>query len=726
MHGRAETIKAAACVVDGLNVDSDDSLWIGCEHTGGLIHLLQPVAHLHTVSSIPIVRATSLVEDKEGTIWIASVHGLLRWQNGRSRLYSIKDGLTTGPIINVSLAPDGSVWMASENGFARMRKGKISSFRTQRAGPPDPVYTVLEDSHGTLWVGTPKALLSRPRGQERLQAVPDIETRIWSLREDRQGNIWVSTSGEGLYRISATSQTHLTTSDGLASNKVSDTLEDANGDIWVATDDGLSRIRDGKCQSIRRINETSIGHIDAFTSDLRGRLWLRLENTALSVDISEANGVIDRGSGMTHSRLYGANDGFRDQLLHVPAENGVIRHSSGEVWFATAGGFGSIDPLAVNDSLSVLKPAVTSVASDLGEHTLGSLIQVDPGDLRIQIAYTAPAMNGARSLEFRYQLLGFDKSWRPGGKEREAVYTALSPGTYKFLVGVRRPFEAWTDSAMPTEIRVIPHYYQTWWWYALLAATLIAVVCLAYQLRLREIRNQFATLMAERLQERSRLARELHDTLSQGMVGIHFQIEAAQVLLDVDPASVRKHLENVGRLAREASIETRKSIAALRSDEGQNPNLIEVLTEAGSGFTRSCTIDLITDIHDDLPRFSPEVIHEIARLLEETLANVRVHSGARHVYLSASSSDRYFILSVRDDGRGFNVDTLKATPGHFGITGMSERASRINGRFHIASERGTGTNVTLQVPFRARWNRSQLMVYISRLPLFRRHPNADR
>ena len=210
--------------------------------------------------------------------------------------------------------------------------------------------------------------------------------------------------------------------------------------------------------------------------------------------------------------------------------------------------------------------------------------------------------------------------------------------------------------------------------------------------------------MSERLRERSRLARELHDTLSQGMVGIHMQIEAAQVLLDVDPKLVRKHLENVGRLALEASVETRKSIAELRSgEENEAPSLSRVLNKAVSDFNRSCIIALDAEISEDLPLFDEGVIHEISRILEEALANVRLHSRAEHAFLTARQSTSHFLLAVRDDGKGFKTEVSKTLPNHFGITGMHERALRINGGLQLSSEPGKGTCVTLAVPLRTRW-----------------------
>ena len=306
VRGKARTIKTYDCSVGGLSVDPDNSLWVGCEHAGGLFHVSHPEVRLHSVSAkFSVPRVSSLVEDKDGVVWMASAHGLIRWQHGKSRLYTANDGLMPDVIDSVSLGPSGDVWMTGADGFARMHDGTIQTYRTQATGPQDPVLSVLEDSKGTLWVGTPKALFKRTRGQSKLEVIPNVAARVWSIREDHVGNVWVSTANKGLYRISDSSQAHFTTTEGLASDIVSDTLEDTNGDIWVATSDGLSRIRDGKCRSIKQINNTQIGHVDSFASDLAGHLWLRLQTAILVIDRSEANHVIDKGARLMQSHVYG-------------------------------------------------------------------------------------------------------------------------------------------------------------------------------------------------------------------------------------------------------------------------------------------------------------------------------------------------------------------------------------------------------------------------------------
>lgn len=726
-HDRAEPFLTPPCDAGALSVDTDRNLWVGCEGNGGLLQIRRPAVSLLSVAgkgTNPIVN--SIVEDRSGVIWIASARGLIRWSNGTAKTYSEKDGLPSSNIYAVSLANDGGLWIGTEDGFARMKAGSITAFRTDVPGPENPVNSIFEDRAGTLWVGAAYGLFRQRRDQKQLERIKNVDGTIWSIREDRDSNIWVSTNQRGLFRLSGDTQFQFTTANGLTSNTVRDTLQTDDGDIWVAALTGLSRIRNNEASAISHGQDFPKENLQGIATDSYGHLWIRTVRNVVALDISKANQAIEHGVDAPYDRLFGADDGFGDELSGVSAENSVLRHSSGQMWFATVSGIGRIDPIVLRTKAPLLKPQITSLRSDAGEHELSPLTALQPGDLRFQITYTAPLMNGNKTPDFRYQLVGFDKSWQEGTKDRTAVYTALAPGTYHFKISARRPFEPWIETSEPIEIRILPRFYQTWWWYTFLVAAFILSIFLAYQLRLRALQRQFAILMSERLRERSRLARELHDTLSQGMVGIHLQIEAAQVLLDVDPKLVRKHLENVGRLALEASVETRRSIAELRSGENEEPSLSRVVHKAVSDFNRSCIVELDAEIGEDLPRFSEGVIHEVSRILEEALANVRLHSGAEHAFLTAGQSASHFLLEVRDDGKGFKTEASKTLPDHFGITGMHERALRINGGLQLSSEPGKGTCVTLAVPLRTRWYGSMALSPMSKIPfvknLFRTKP----
>ncbi len=591
---RIQRLGKATCPVYALLPEVDGGVWFGCDDIGGLYRISYPLLQtLQMPKALADTSINSIAEDSTGAVWLASNQGVGKWDRNRTALYTPNGDRGSNYVFGITFAPDHSVWLATESGFAHLDRGRMQSFHSLPKGSADPIYAVLQDRSGTVWVGTNRGLLQRSSGEAELKPVPRITSLVWSLYEDSKGNVWAGTDGSGLFRLSSGSVEQYNRDSGLTTNRAIDTWEGPSGDIWVATDRGIVRIRNSRSAHIGSANGLPSGPVLTLVDDGQGRFWIRFQKGLFVVKSAEVNRVLDQGSGMVYGRFLGAEDGLGEQLHRNLGQGSIIRHSSGEIWCALNNGIAKFNPLALSLEPPPSTPEVLHVATDAGERDLTQHIVTKAADRNVRFVFTAPTLTGAKSLEYRYRLIGFDQHWRNIEAETPVMYTALPPGYYQFEVSARRSYGLWSNVSAPVDLQVLPHFYQTWWWYSLTVLASFSAILLLFQLRLIAARNQFAALLAERLSERSRVARELHDTLSRSLGTILTQLEAAQVLLNRDSRILGEHLEKVSQLASEATKESRMSIFALRSPEMSGSSLVDTLQQYATAFSLDTSIQVV-------------------------------------------------------------------------------------------------------------------------------------
>jgi signal transduction histidine kinase len=290
-------------------------------------------------------------------------------------------------------------------------------------------------------------------------------------------------------------------------------------------------------------------------------------------------------------------------------------------------------------------------------------------------------------------LEGFDRGWTEAGTRRSAYYTAIPPGRYTFKVQAANNDGLWNTMGTALMFELQPHFYQTAWFYVLVAAGLIALVVLVQRRRLQRAEGEFRAVLGER----NRIAREIHDTLAQGYVGISVQLEVMAELLRANRAeAVAKHLDLTRGYVREGLEDARQSIWALRSqDSGENtlPVRLRRLVEAAGGKSVEATFN----IHGAYRALPAETEQEFLRVAQEAIQNVKKHARAQHLLVQLEYGTGEIALEIRDDGKGFATDaSQQALPGHYGLTGMRERAAAIGGTLEVTSEPGAGTSVRLR------------------------------
>jgi len=319
--------------------------------------------------------------------------------------------------------------------------------------------------------------------------------------------------------------------------------------------------------------------------------------------------------------------------------------------------------------------------------------QLRPGSQRIEIHYTAIHLSAPERVRYSRKLDGLNTSWVDAGATRVINYNSLKHAHYRFAVKAEIPGAAAGEQFFAFE--VLPWFYETSWFRILLFFTLLAGAWAIYQLRLRQIRYRFALV----LEERARLAREIHDTLAQGFVGISSQLDAVAMCLPDATSPARKFLDLARKMARHSLTEARRSVMDLRSSVLEDQNLAAALESGTRMWTAGSGVEVAVDVTGSQAPLPQEVEQHVLRIAQEAVANVLKHAEASRIEVKLHMEERKLRLHIQDDGRGFEQDGVFSTVGgHFGLLGMRERAERLGGELRLESHPGRGTEVEVKVP----------------------------
>ncbi|MEO7143319.1 MAG: histidine kinase, partial [Bryobacteraceae bacterium] len=478
--------------------------------------------------------------------------------------------------------------------------------------------------------------------------------QIRALHEDDDGAVWIGTFGGGLNVYRNGAFTRFTARDGLLSDNVSHVEDDGKGALWLSTTRGICRVQK------QQLRDFAAGRIHILTP---------------------AN--------------YGVADGLRSAQCApgYPAGGGGTITSDGRLWFPTSRGLAVLQPSAPEPKASPPIVQLVEVTADGRDLDVGHSAKMNPGTGHFQFHYTAIHLSAPERVRYSYKLEGLDRGWISAGSRRRINYNSLAEGHYRFLVCATLDGRTSSDTSFAFE--VLPRFYERAWFRWLCAATLAAFIYGAYQLRLKQLRGRFSLV----LEERARLAREIHDTLAQGFVGISSQLEAVAVRLNGDPAVAWQHLELARKMARHSLTEARRSVMDLRASSLENRDLPSALSSAARQWGAGSAVPIAIDISGEPRKLPEDVEQNVLRIAQEAVTNALKHSGAHAIGVHLAMEARRLLLRVSDDGRGFEpARVFSALDGHFGILGMRERAERLGGELDLSSVPGGGTQVEVRVP----------------------------
>lgn len=722
--------------------DRDGNIWFGTD--GGLTRYANGALQSVAEGFLTHTSVTALYEDREGTLWVGTDGGGL---NQLRNVSFSNYGIATSrefTVFSVYQDPDGSIWTGTRNnGLLHFTSTGIQTYTTENGLTTNTVFALLRDRNGTLWIGTRGNGINLLRNN-KIETFPGGEAlsraTIRDIAQDRNGNIWIGTSN-GLYRYQNGHIVEYTKKDGLSHNFIYSILEDRLGQVWFGTWSGVTRYADGKFTALTSRNGFTDANIWCIHEDSKGALWFGTYGSGI---LRMQNGHVtnyNRRDGLPEETLLGlVEDDFGN--LWMSSYHGIFRASildmealaagkrkdiwwesfdssdgmssteciggvqpsawkarDGRLFFPTGKGLTTIDPSRIQRNL--IPPALQierliydrSHILDLAQ--IGQDLRLPPGDGDLEIQYAALSFVEPRKNRFQYKLEGLDKDWVDASTRRVAYYTKVPPGEYTFRVRGCNNNRVWNEKGAAFHFMIRPHFYQTSWFYALCLVALVATILGIHRIRVRQIQSKFAAV----LEERNRISREIHDTLTQDFTGVVLQLEAAEMSLPERAEEIRDCIDRARELARTGLAESRRFVKGLRAAELQRHDLeaglmqIALRTERDSGIRTNMEV---TGKKRALPADMEENILRIAR---EAVTNSVKHSSPHNIRLRLDYKRRQVELEISDDGVGFDPAGVYGSTGEsFGLTSMKERAALIHAELWIDSAPGAGTKVVLNAP----------------------------
>jgi signal transduction histidine kinase len=390
------------------------------------------------------------------------------------------------------------------------------------------------------------------------------------------------------------------------------------------------------------------------------------------------------------------SDGLRSAQCapSYPGGGGGTVTADGLLWFPTAKGLAVLNPAA--PAVARLAPQISIVPFEFDGRQVSPLAGsvFGPGEGRILLKFAGIHLRAPQVVNYQFRLRGVDRDWVNAGARRTAGYSNLAPGRYRFQL---RAEAGGPVGEGAYELTIRPHFYQTTWFVAACAVGLLGALWAAWRLRLRALSARFRLV----LDERARLARELHDTLAQDFVGLSTLLDAVSMRLAGDPAEAGKNLDLARKMVRHSLTEARRSVMDLRAAVLQGQSLSEALESAAPLWTAGSDLRVEVEVAGDSGGLPEENEQHLLRIAQEALHNAARHSGGKSAQVKLEYGLREVVLTIRDDGSGFDPQrALEPAAGHFGILGMRERVERIGGAFHLESAPGHGTLIEVRVPRR--------------------------
>ena len=671
-------------------VDREDNVWIGTE-TG--LDQFRPASVLYepAIPNDP-VDGYSIARDHTGAVYFTSTRTLFVADPGRP-----PRAVAPLPADFRSLCParDGGVWALTRSRIIRLK----GTDRSEQALPGNPGFAsnCVEDRLGQLWIsmlGTGPVLWRDARGWRRLQDAPG-QAPAFEVAATGDGDVAFRDLADTFGIIRGSRRTIHRLPSAIAGRTTM--LGSIGDDIYLGGSDAFVRIRAGRPQWLTADRFPWIAGMRGIAGTVDGDIWLlgydglsRIRSDALDRAFSDPAAPLPR-------RLFGNADGLTSKIQHWLAGNDIAIGGDGRIWIATRSGIFFVDPATLPRNRLPPPVIIRSLASDGAIHRTTPASVLPAGTHAIEIAYTAPSLVVPERVRFRYRLEGVDRDWVEAGNRRLANYGNLGPGDYRFQVIAANEDGVWNDRGAALAFSIEPSFTQSWPFRLLCAATVLALLWLVYALRLRAVTRGIRARAAERVAERERIARDLHDTLLQSVQALTLRFQLAVDELP-DGASTRAMLEDAIDQADRTIAEGRDRLRDLRPPSEDRPlaDIIAAIVDK-HGFGPATTVSITTQ--GAARRLDPVAAEEIVRIADEAIFNIRRHAAARMISVELSFGSE-FGLRLADDGVGIDPATLATggRPGHFGMRGMHERAQKLRGGLDIHARAGGGTAVVLTVP----------------------------
>lgn len=683
--------------------DQEGSLWLGTD-AGGLTMLRNQKFTTYTATDgLADDNVKAVMEDRQHSIWMGTNSGgVSRWQNEKFSTYNTKNGLASNVVLALSAGAKGGLWVGTPDGLDHLQEGRISHVTSADGLADDYVRSLLASADGSLWIGTSHGISRLKNGvvenPAQLEALSNEV--IGAMAEDKAGNLWIGTN-HGLREWNQHELTHddlgMESDPGAerSGSSVTAVYVDGDNQVWLGVKgDGLRRVQQGSVRNYKSI--LALPHnIYGLAADNSGSLWMSSDRGIFRADMAALNSYADGTSSSVSVQSYGTVDGMPTSQCSSGGHPSVWKSMDGRLWFATPRGMTAIQPETASYNHVPPPVALEEVSVDDEAVPLHTLLKVAPGHTRYTFRYAGLSFIAPQRVRFRYRLEGVDGRWIDAGTRREADYTNLKPGRYRFQVIAENNDHVWNQTGASFYFQVQPHLYQTGGFYIFVGAMLALLSYELYRFRMRQVEAQFQAVLGER----NRIAREIHDTLAQGFVGISLQLEIAKRVLAGSNQAVKEHLESAIALVVESLADARRSIWDLRTEPNEAKEFPSKLVEQINSLRKQSTAEIHVDIHGAYRPIAAEIESELVKIAQEAVLNAIRHAEATHIHVEVTYERLRVRVVITDNGRGFpeGVSLDSELPGHYGRKGMQERALLIHAELQLQSQKDVGTAITVTV-----------------------------
>ena len=724
--------------------DRHGGLWIGTAH--GLLYSYQDRTRLITHSDgLSSSLVQQLFEDHEGTIWVCTSGGLDSFRELPLASLSTAEGLSSSAIRGVLAASDGSIWIGTADGLDRWKDGRMTIYRTRTDPglPGDGIGTLFEDERGRIWVEAFTGVAILEAGKFR--RVPSVPSgTLTSVASDYHGGLWFHTlmnqgdyglvhfvngkvienvpwadlgggPGAGLvvdpdggvwtglfngrlayFHAGQIRKLQLSGADK-GGRRVFNISRGRDGALWVAGERGLMRLSNERVSTLTTENGLPCNVVHWIVEDDISSYWLLTACGLLRIGRRDLDAWTADPKHKIQPTVFDSADGVQSVSLLGPWRPHVTKSPDGRLWFVNGDNVSVIDPSNVVANTIPPPVHIEQITADGKTYYPAAGLHLPPRVRNLTIDYTALSLVVPERVHFRYKLEGQDPDWREVINDREVQYSNLPPRDYRFRVIATNDRGLWNETGDVVDFSIAPAYYQSHWFHAAVAVCCYALLFVLYRRRLRRLAHEYNLRLEERVEERARIARDLHDTLLQTFQGLMLRFQVVDELLP--PGRAKDELQSTLDCGDQAVIEARNAVHDLRSSATTSNDLANALHTLGDELASNGSATFRLVVEGAARDLHPIVRDEIYRIAREALRNAVAHAAAHHIEAEIFYGDHLIRLRFRDDGKGIPAEVLeRGRDGHYGLAGMRERARSIGAKLTISSGLGIGTDIDLTIP----------------------------
>ena len=703
-NGRFEPVvleddKTDPGIIFSILADREGSIWVGLQSNGlGRLRVKQ-ISTLSASEGLPNDSSRSIFQDTEGTVWIGTASGFSSYKSGQIHSYTNFRGGQLGAVRSIAEDPERRLWVAAGKNLLMMRNGRLTDFPGWQSS--SEIEVIYRDPKGRMWVGTDGNGLYEFRGDgfKNYNSGDGLSgNRIRAVYLDRDGSLWVSAFGAGVSKFENGKFTTYNTASGLAGNRVSTIYQDEEGTLWFATRGGLTRLKDGTFFSYKSSSGLLVDFVYTILDDGKGNFWFSCAQGLFKVSKAELRDYAAGRIKKIVSVSYGVRDGMKTRAGNVGNQPAAWKTRDGILMFSSMKGVVVVSPSQIGSSNFIPPVYIESATINKQKQPLNRESRLPLGVGEFQVDYAALSYLNPEKIRFKYKLAGFDTDWEDAGGRRFAYYANLPPGSYRFKVIAGTVDGSWNETGATYSFYLRPRIYQTRWFLVTMILSAVLLAWLMVRFRMHELKARYAAVLSER----NRISQDIHDTFAQNLAGIALQLDSITMQLEEIPPGLRNSIDEACNLTRYSLAEARRAVSDLRSDELERAELSDALPEIAKRMVASTAVRTSVHVFGTPQRLSPMTEKNVMRIFQEAMANALKHAHARVVEIELRYENESLALQVRDDGRGFDAESaIPLAFGHYGLTGMHERAERIGGCLTLKSEPGKGTELLVVVPFSA-------------------------